>query len=69
MAFAWLATPDRRAIAANDHAATPLDDPHSVVLHVVIGLKFDSDLDGLHVRIRNFELKAVEIGGVGRNIV
>jgi len=30
MAFAWLATPDPRAIALHDHAATHLDDLHSV---------------------------------------
>ena len=30
MAFAWLATPDHREIALHDHAATHLDDLHSV---------------------------------------
>ena len=46
MAFAWLATADRRAIATHEQAATPLDDLHSVVIHLVIGLKIRPNLDG-----------------------
>ena len=44
-AFALLATAGPRAIAALDHAGTRLDDPHSVVLHVVIRLKIRANLD------------------------
>ncbi len=45
VAFALLATADPRAIAALDHAATRLDDLHSVALHVVIRLKIPANLD------------------------
>jgi hypothetical protein len=45
VAFGLLAPADPRAIAALDHDGTRLDDPHSVVLHVVIRLKIHAYLD------------------------
>jgi hypothetical protein len=45
VAFPWLPPADPRAIAALDHAATPLDHLRSVALDVVIRLKIRANLD------------------------
>jgi hypothetical protein len=44
-AFAFQTSPELSAIAPHDRFGAGLDDLLSVVLHVAILLKFDSDLD------------------------
>ena len=56
-----------QALAAVDCHLSPVR-RGSVVLRVAIRLEDASNLDGLHQRIRNFELKSTRIAMVGRNI-
>ena len=58
MAFALPTDP--MPIAAHDHAATSLDDLHSVVLHVVIRLKMRANLDALGASSSRIEPKNAE---------